>query len=137
MSKGHGRVEQAILSHIADAPEHKGIAMSQLAAAIYEIDEPTRSNLVSVRRAVGRLVTEGLAKTFRDAAYPTPGRSYQRAGHTAHWCTGPGQRWQLQAHPGHCFHCEASLAQLDDGDGPYHLPPVVVRDVVETWVRRP
>lgn len=111
--------------------------MSQLAAAVYRVERPTRSQMVSLRRAVRKLESEGLVETHRDRFYPTPGRTYQRRGTAGAWCTAEGERWQLRDHPGRCFHCEDGLPQHDAGDGPYHVPNVTVQGVVETRVRRP
>ena len=137
MSRGHGRVERAIVAHVAAAPAFKGVVMSKLAASVYGVDEPTRSQMVSTRRAVRKLVEEGIVETYRDPSYPSLDRSYQRRGRKAAWCTAEGERWQLRHHPGRCFHCEAGVPTSDDGDGPYHVPLVTVTGVVETWVARP
>lgn len=137
MSRGHGRVERVILEQVAASPVFKGVAMSQLAANAYSVTEPTRSQMVSTRRAVHKLVAEGLVETFRDPSYASMDRTYQRRGQKGAWCTAEGERWQLRDHPGRCFHCEDGLPRHDDGDGPYHVPLVTVRGIVETWVRRP
>lgn len=137
MSRGHGRVERAILDHVATTPPLKGAPMSQLASAVYGVDEPTRSQMVSTRRAVRKLESEGLVETWRDRCYSTPGRTYQRRGQKGAWCTAEGERWQLPDHPGRCFHCEDGLARHDDGHGPYHVPPITIQDVYETWVKLP
>lgn len=137
MSRGHGRVERAVIEQVAEAPVFKGVSMSQLAAAVYAVDEPTRSQLVSIRRAVRRLVDEGIVETYRDPSAASMDRTYQRRGQKTEWCTAEGQRWQLREHPGRCFHCEDGLPVHEHTDGRYHVPLVTVRGVVETWVTRP
>jgi hypothetical protein len=124
------------LELVSESPRLLGVRVSQLATAIYGAS-PTRSQLVSVRRAVGKLREEGLVRTSRDPAYADSLRTYQRRGRKSEWCTAKGERWQLRSHPGRCFHCESGLPRHDDGDGPYHVPLVTVRGINEMWVCRP
>ncbi|MER5209377.1 hypothetical protein ABT063_01955 [Streptomyces sp. NPDC002838] len=137
MSRGHGRVERAVIEQVTAAPAFKGVAMSKLAAAVYAVEEPTRSQLVSTRRAVRKLAEEGVVETYRDPSYPNLDRTYQRRGRKGAWCTAEGERYQLRGRPGYCPHCEGGLPRHDDGDGSYHVPLVTVAGVVETWVCRP
>jgi hypothetical protein len=139
MSRGHGRIEQAILAHVATIGPYDRTPMRQLASLVYNTDEPTRAQMVSLRRAVQRLEGQGLVDSVRDSAYATPGRSYERRGRRAYWCTAQGEPWQSKTTPGRCLHCEAGVPQEDDADGRghIHVPPVTVRGVVEKGVGRP
>jgi hypothetical protein len=56
MSRGHGRVEQAILDVLPPWP--RGLSRTQLARIVFNTPEPTRSQKVSVQRAVRTLVAE-------------------------------------------------------------------------------
>lgn len=126
MSKGHGRIERAILEAVAEAPVHKGLPMSQLAAVVYSTEQPTRSQTVSLRRAVGRLTEEELVSTRRDPSYSTPDRHYwRRTGRTIP-CEGEGA----------CSYCAAGHDAYGDPGEAVHEKYVRVSDVVESWVVR-
>lgn len=56
MSRGHGRIERAILEALPPWPS--GLSRTQLARIIFNTPEPTRSQKVSVQRAVRALAGE-------------------------------------------------------------------------------
>ena len=60
MSRGHGRVERAILAVLPPWPH--GLSRTQLARIVYNAPEPTRSQKVGVQRAVRALAAEGLVE---------------------------------------------------------------------------
>lgn len=125
MSKGHGRIERAILEAVAQAPAHKGLPMSQLAAVVYTTEQPTRSQTVSLRRAVQRLEAEELVTARRDPAYPTPGRHYwRRTGRT------------VPCEAEHCPYCTAGHHAYGGPGEAFHVEYGQVRDVIESWVCR-
>ncbi|MDX3068561.1 hypothetical protein PV518_41550 [Streptomyces sp. ND04-05B] len=57
MSRGHGRIERAILDALPPWP--RGLSRTQLARIIFHTADPTRSQKVSVQRAVRALAVEG------------------------------------------------------------------------------
>lgn len=124
MSRGHGRVERAVIEAADAAPLTDGLPMSKVAAVVYGTEEPTRSQMVSLRRAVKRLEEQELVTTWRDPAYPTPGRYYwRRTGRTVA-CTHD------------CPYCAAGHATHNDRGRAVHVEYGQVRDVVESWVRK-
>lgn len=56
MSRGHGHVERAILNALPPWP--RGLSRTQLARIVFSTPEPTRSQKVSVQRAVRALAAE-------------------------------------------------------------------------------
>lgn len=125
MSRGHGRVERAILEAVAAAPAHTGLPISQLVTAAYATEQPSRSQTVSVRRAVKRLEEQELVISRRDPAYPTPGRYYWRRTGRAILCEGE-----------HCGYCAAGHQPLGEASTATHTEYAQVRDVIEAWVRK-
>lgn len=122
MSRGHGRVERAVIEAVSAAPLTDGLPMSKVAAAVYGTEEPTRSQMVSLRRAVKRLQELELVATWRDPSYPTPGRSYwRRTGRTV-------------ACGGSCPYCAAGHPAHGEPGSAVHIEYGQVRDVVESWV---
>lgn len=125
MSRGHGRIERAILEAVAAAPLHTGLPISQLTAAVYATEQPSRSQVVSLRRAVRRLEEQELVVARRDPSYPTPGRHYwRRTGRTIP-CTGDD-----------CLYCTAGHRAYGEPGQARHVEYGQVRDVVEAWVRK-
>lgn len=125
MSRGHGRIERAILDAVAEAPLYKGLPISELSAIVYGVEEPSRSQVVSLRRAVRRLEEQELVTARRDPAYPTPGRHYwRRTGRTIP-CEGDS-----------CAYCAAGHQRHGDPGLAVHVEYGQVRDVIEAWVRK-
>lgn len=125
MSRGHGRIERAILEAVAAAPTHTGLPISQLTAAIYDTEQPSRSQAVSLRRAVRRLEEQELVISRRDPAYPTPGRHYWRRTGRTILCEGD-----------HCAYCAAGHQPHGEPGSAGHAEYAQVRDVIEAWVRK-
>ncbi|MGP4111345.1 hypothetical protein ACTWP5_10555 [Streptomyces sp. 4N509B] len=65
MSRGHGRVERAILAAAPPYPGDPAITRWSLAQQIYGVDVPTRAQRASVDRAVNNLKHQGLAADGR------------------------------------------------------------------------
>lgn len=124
MSRGHGRVERAVIEALSAPPLTLGLPMSKVAAAVYGTEEPSRSQMVSLRRAVKRLQEQELVATWRDPACPTPGRSYwRRTGRTV-------------ACSSDCPYCAAGHPVYGEPGSAVHIEYGQVRDVVESWVRK-
>lgn len=124
MSRGHGRVACAVIEAVNDAPLTDGLPISKLAAVVYGTEEPTRPQMVSLRRAVKRLQEQELVTTWRDPSYPTPGRYYwRRTGRTV-------------ACGRDCPYCAAGHAASSERGRAVHDEYGQVRDVVESWVRK-
>lgn len=124
MSRGHGRVERAVIEAVNAAPLTRGLPISKVAAAVYDTEEPTRSQMVSLRRAIKRLQEQELVTTWRDPAYPSPGRHYWRRTGRMVEC---GQD---------CPYCAAGHAAYRERGRTVHDEYGQVRDVVESWVRK-
>ncbi|MFF7982300.1 hypothetical protein ACFZDK_24750 [Streptomyces sp. NPDC007901] len=125
MSRGHGRIERAILEAVAGAPPYDGLPISQLTAAVYDTQQPSRSQTVSLRRAVRRLEEQELVISRRDPAYPTPGRHYWRRTGRTIACGGDS-----------CTYCAAGHQPYGELGQPVHVEYAQVRDVIEAWVRK-
>jgi hypothetical protein len=69
MSRGAGRVMREAQQRLTSTPTPVVI----LARDIYAVQEPTRSQVESVRRAVRRLVELGRAEAWRGTVYWPPG----------------------------------------------------------------
>jgi len=82
VSRGHGRIERAVLAAVAepdaaavlidgragreyDGTGAVGVVISRLAGRIFAAEVPTRSERVSVRRAIANLKGRGLVETVR------------------------------------------------------------------------
>jgi len=125
MSRGRGRIERAILDAVAAAPPYDGLPISKLTAIVYATEQPSRSQTVSLRRAVRRLEEQELVITRRDPAYPTPGRHYwRRTGRTIP-CEGDD-----------CAYCAAGHQPYGEPGQAVHVEYGQVRDVIESWVRK-
>ena len=75
MSRGHGKVQQAILLELAYRPANA----YQLAQAVYRLpatETPTTAQLVAVRRAIRRLREDG---TLPEPSRPPRTRAHTRA----------------------------------------------------------
>ncbi|MEU1496974.1 hypothetical protein [Streptomyces sp. NPDC005732] len=125
MSRGHGRIERAILEAVDAAPFHAGLPISQLAATVYVTDSPSRSQTVSLRRALHRLEDQELVIARRDPAYPTPGRYYWRRTGRTIACEGDA-----------CAYCAAGHPANGEAGQATHVEYGQVRDVIEAWVRK-
>ena len=67
MSRGHGRVQRAIVDYLATDPggrfqwgEPRGISLYRVTCAVFGVSQPTDSQRASVRRAVRQLHGAGL-----------------------------------------------------------------------------
>lgn len=80
MSRGHGRVQRAVLDYLESLGRLESgwsveAGVHQIAGAVFATDEPTSAHVAAVRRACKRLADEGLVKTFMN--HFAEGRTYE------------------------------------------------------------
>jgi hypothetical protein len=116
-----------VLEAVGAAPLDDGLPLSRLAAVVFGAENSTRSQMVSLRRAVRRLQDEDLVTVWRDPAYPTPDRSYWRR---------TGRTVPCPPQVGRCPYCAAGHPAHGAAGGAWHVEYGQVRSVVESWVRK-
>lgn len=97
MSRGHGRVERAILAAIPPYPGGPAITRWSLAQQIYGVEVPTRAQRASVDRAVNNLIRQGLAANGRFDVVVHTGPWISKSRWYYHGCEGENCRWCEQA----------------------------------------
>jgi hypothetical protein len=93
MSRGHGRIQRAILGYLATDPSGryesgppKHTSLYRVTSAIFGVSQPTDSQRASVRRAATQLYRAGLIEMrqewdrtyWRRRRYPKPGSEQEK-----------------------------------------------------------